>query len=97
MVLIPECDPRPFWIAMQSDMAKANMKHGKGVCENDYMSIFGDCSSNKLLELFKSKKHAKIFIHMLKSLVHRNHDIHNQCDGFCSVPAGTAGISHTSV
>ena len=77
MVLIPECDPRPFWIAMQSDMAKANMKHGKGVCENDYMSIFGDCSSNKLLELFKSKKHARIFIRMLKSLVHRNRDIHS--------------------
>ena len=58
-------------------MAKANMKHSKGVCENDSMSIFGDCPSNELLELFKSKKHARIFIHMLKSLVHRNHDIHN--------------------
>ena len=58
-------------------MVKANMKHSKGVGENDSMSIFGDCSSNELLELFRSKKHARIFIHMLKSLVHRNHDIHN--------------------
>ena len=58
-------------------MAKANMKHGKGVYDNDSMSIFGDCPSNELLELFKSKKYARIFIHMLKSLVHRNHDIHN--------------------
>ena len=58
-------------------MAKANMKHGKGVGDNDSVSIFGDCPSNELLELFKSKKHARIFIHMLKSLVHRNHDIHN--------------------
>ena len=41
------------------------------------MSIFGDYSSNEFLELFKSKKHARIFMHMLKSLVHRNHDIHN--------------------
>ena len=58
-------------------MAKANMKWCKGVCDNDSMSIFGDCPSNELLELFKSKKHARVFIHMLKSLVHRNHDIHN--------------------
>ena len=58
-------------------MAKANMKCSKGVCDNDSMSIFGDCPSNEFLELFKSKKHARIFIHMLKSLVHRNHDIHS--------------------
>ena len=58
-------------------MANANMKHSKGVCDNDYMSIFEDCPSNELLELFKSKKYARIFVHMLKSLVHRNHDIHN--------------------
>ena len=36
-------------------MAKANMKHGKGVGDNDSVSIFGDCPSNELLELFKSK------------------------------------------
>ena len=53
------------------------MKHSSCVCDNDSMSIFGDCSSNKLLELFKSMKHARIFVHMLKSLEHRNHDIHN--------------------
>ena len=58
-------------------MVKANMKHSKGVCENDSMSSVEICSSNEFLELFKSKKHARIFIHMLKSLVHRNHDIHN--------------------
>ena len=58
-------------------MAKANMKRSKSVCDNESMRIFGDCPSNELLELFKSKKHARIFIHMLKSLVHGNHDIHN--------------------
>ena len=62
---------------MDSALAKANMKRSKNVCENDSMSIFGNCPSNELLELFKSKKHARIFVHMLKSLVHRNHDIHN--------------------
>ena len=60
MVYIPECDPRPSWFAMESDMVKTNMKHSKGVCENDSMSIFG-CSSNEFLEVFKSKKHARIF------------------------------------
>ena len=35
------------------------------------------CSSNEFLELFKSKKYARIFIHMLKLLVHKNRDIHN--------------------
>ena len=39
-------------------MAKGNMKCSKGVCDNDSISIFGDCPSNELLELFKSKKHA---------------------------------------
>ena len=58
-------------------MAKANMKHSSCVYDNDSMSIFGDCPSNELLELFKSKKHARIFVHMLKSLEHRNHVIHN--------------------
>ena len=58
-------------------MVKANTKHSSCVCDNNSMSIFGDCPSNELLELFKSKKHARICIHMLKSLVHRNHDIHN--------------------
>ena len=46
-------------------MAKANMKHSSCVCDNDSMSIFGDCPSNELLELFKSKKYARIFVHMI--------------------------------
>ena len=58
-------------------MAKANMKHSSCVYDNDSMSIFGDCPSNELLELFKSKKYARIFVPMMKSLEHRNHDIHN--------------------
>ena len=58
-------------------MAKANMKYSSCVCDNDSMSIFGDCPSNELLELFKSKKHARIFVHKLKCLEHRNHEINN--------------------
>ena len=58
-------------------VAKANMNCGSCVCDNDSMSIFGDCPSNEHLELFKSKKHARMFIHMLKCLEHRNHELHN--------------------
>ena len=58
-------------------MEKANMNCGLCVCDNDSMSIFGDCPSNELIELLKSKKHARIFIHMLKCLEHKNHMLHN--------------------
>ena len=58
-------------------MAKANINCGSCVCDNESMSIFGDCPNNELLELFKCKKHARMFIHMLKCLEHRNHELHN--------------------
>ena len=58
-------------------MAKANMKYSSYVCDSDSISIFGECPSSELLELFKSKKHNRIFVHMLKCLEHRNHEIHN--------------------
>ena len=47
-------------------MEKANMTCGSCVCDNDSMSIFGDCPSNELIELLKSKKHARVFLHILK-------------------------------
>ena len=47
-------------------MEKANMTCGSCVCDNDSMSIFGDCPSDELIELLKSKKHARVFLHILK-------------------------------
>ena len=47
-------------------MEIANINYGSCVCDNDSMSIFGDCPSNELINLLKSKKHARIFSHMLK-------------------------------
>ena len=58
-------------------MENANMNCDSCVCDNDSMSIFGDCPSNKLLELLKSKRHARMFIPMLKCLEYRNHVLHN--------------------
>ena len=58
-------------------MEKSNMNCGACVCDIDSMSIFRECHSNELIELLKSKKHAKIFLHMLKCLELRNHMLHN--------------------
>ena len=57
--------PRPL-LAME--MEKANINCGSCVCDNDSMSIFGDCPSNELIELLKLKIHARIFLHMLNCL-----------------------------
>ena len=50
---------------------------GANVCDNYSMSIFKDCPNNELLELLKTKKHARMFVHMLKYLEHKNHVLHN--------------------
>ena len=50
---------------------------GSNVCDNDSMSIFEDCPNNELLELLKTKKHARMFVHMLKYFEHKNHVLHN--------------------
>ena len=36
------------------------------VCENDSMRMFEGCLNNELIELLKTKKHARIFVHMLE-------------------------------
>ena len=36
------------------------------VCENDSMHMSEECFTNDLVELLKSKKHARIFVHMLE-------------------------------
>ena len=63
--------------ALKITMEKANMNFGSCVCDNDSMSIFRECPSNELIELLKSKKHVRIFLHMLKCLKRRNHMLHN--------------------
>ena len=35
------------------------------------------CPDNELLELLKTKKHARMFIHMLKYFENENHILHN--------------------
>ena len=58
-------------------MEKSMLNCGSNVCDNDSMSIFEDCPNNELLELLKTKKHARMFVHMLKYFEHKNHVLHN--------------------
>ena len=50
---------------------------GLSVCDNDYMSMIEGCPNNELLELLKTKKHARIFVHMLKYFENVNYILHN--------------------
>ena len=58
-------------------MEKAMLNCGLNVCDNDSMSMFEGCPNKELLELLKTKKHARTFVHMLKFLENENHILHN--------------------
>ena len=60
-------------LAMDEAMEKAMLKCGLNVCDNDPMSLFEGCPNNELLELLKTKKHARMFVHMLKYFENENH------------------------
>ena len=53
------------------------MNCGLNVCDNDSISVFEECPNNELLELLKTKKHARMFVHMLKYFENKNHILHN--------------------
>ena len=58
-------------------MKKVMLNYGLSVCDNDSMSMFEGCPNNELFELLKTKKHARIFVHMLKYFENKNHILHN--------------------
>ena len=47
------------------------------VCENDFMHMSEGCFTNDLVELLKTKKHARIFVHMLEYFENQNHVLHS--------------------
>ena len=53
-------------LAMDEAMEKDMLNYGLNVCDNGFMSMFEDCPNNVLLELLKTKRHARMFVHMLK-------------------------------
>ena len=58
-------------------MKKVMPNCGLSVCDNDSMSMIEGCPNNELLELLKTKKHARIFVHMLKYFENENYILHN--------------------
>ena len=64
-------------MAMEAAMEKAMLNCGLNVCDNDSMSVFKGCPNNELLELLKTKKRARMFVHMLKYFENKNHILHN--------------------
>ena len=58
-------------------MENAMLNCSISVCENDSMSMFEGCLNNELVELLKTKKHARIFVHMLKYFENQNHILHS--------------------
>ena len=62
---------------MNETMEKAMLNCGLYVFDNDSMSMFEDFPNNELLELLKTKKHARMFVHMLKYFENENHILHN--------------------
>ena len=75
MVWLPKCNPRPLILIVA--MKKVLLNYGLSVCDNDYMSMIEGCPNNELLELLKTKKHARIFVHMLKYIENENYVLHN--------------------
>ena len=62
---------------MDEAMENAMLNCGLNVCDNDSMSMFEGCPNNELLELLKTKKHDRMFVHMLKYFKNENHILHN--------------------
>ena len=53
---------------MDEAMENAMLNCGLNVCDNDCMSMIEGCPNNELLRLLKTKKHARMFVHMQKYL-----------------------------
>ena len=54
---------------MDEVIEKAMLNCCLNVCDNDCISLFEGYPNNELLELLKTKKHARMFVHMLKYFV----------------------------
>ena len=64
-------------LAMDEAMEKAMLNCGLNVRDNDSMSMFKGWPNKELLELLKTKKHARMFVHMLKFFENEIHILHN--------------------
>ena len=70
---------------MDAVMEKAMLNCSLSACENDSISMFEVCPNNELLELLKIKKHARVFVHILKYFENENHILHNSISEYKSL------------
>ena len=61
-------DPCVVVAVMENTMLNCSLS----VCENDSMSMFEECLNNEIVELLKTKKHARVIAHMLEYLENQN-------------------------
>ena len=66
-------DPFVLVAIMENTMLNCSLS----VCDNDSMSMFEGSLNNELVELLKTKKHARIFVHMLEYFENQNHILHS--------------------
>ena len=70
---------------MDEALEKVMLNCGLNVYDNDSMSRFKGCPNKELLELLKTKKHVRMFVHMLKFIENENHILHNSLCEFNSL------------
>ena len=66
-------DPCVVVVVLENTMLNCSLS----VCENDSMHMSERCFTNDLLELLETKKHARVFVHMLEYLENQNHVLHS--------------------
>ena len=62
---------------MVAVMGNTMLNCSSSVCENDSMHMSEECFTNDLVELLKTKKHARLFVHMLEFFENQNHVLHS--------------------
>ena len=62
---------------MDEATENAMLNCGLNVYDDDSMSMFEGYPNNELLKLLKTKKHGRMFVHMLKYFENENHILHN--------------------
>ena len=62
-------DPYVVVAIMENTMLNCSLS----ICENDSIHMSEGCFTNDLVELLKTKKHARVFVHMLEYLENQNY------------------------
>ena len=72
-------DPCVVFVVLGYTMLNCSLS----VCENDSMHMSERCLTDGIVELLKTKKHARVFVHMLEYLENQNHVLHSSISECC--------------